>query len=192
MFLLYAVLIGVVLGVVLGGRPDGVSRLEIRWSRVIMAGLLVQIVLFAGPVTERIGALGVPIYVGSTVAVIAAIVVNRAIRGMAVIALGAASNLAAILANGGYMPADPGAMAALGKVDPTGYSNSAVLADPVLAPLTDIFALPPWLPFANVFSVGDVAIGVGVVIVLVTAMLRARWSTVAGEGGPVERPRAVA
>ena len=27
------------------------------------------------------------------------------------------------------------------------------------APLTDIFALPAWLPFANVFSIGDVLIG---------------------------------
>ena len=33
---------------------------------------------------------------------------------------------------------------------------------PRLAPLTDIFAMPRWLPFANVFSVGDVLIGVGV------------------------------
>ena len=88
---------------------------------------------------------------------------NRAIRGMAVIALGAASNLSAILANGGYMPAS-GAMAALGKVDPTGYSNSAVVADPALAPLTISSPCPRWLPFANVFSVGDVAIGVGVVV----------------------------
>ena len=47
--------------------------------------------------------------------------------GMPLVALGAACNLAAILANGGYMPASPGALAALGKAAPTIYSNSAVL-----------------------------------------------------------------
>jgi hypothetical protein len=68
------------------------------------------------------------------------------------------------------MPASAGAAAALGKHDPTGYSNSALIPDPVLGPLTDIFALPAWLPFANVFSIGDVLIGVGIVLVIVKAM----------------------
>ena len=71
-------------------------------------------------------------------------------------AAGAASNLLAIVANGGYMPVSPGAAAVLGAHSPSAYSNSIQLPDPVLAPLTDIFALPPWVPFANVFSVGDV------------------------------------
>lgn len=170
MFILYAVVVGLVVGLLAGGRWGGLAALQVRWSWVILGGLLVQVVLFSEAVSARIGALGPPIYVASTAAVIAAIVANRAIPGMAVIAVGAASNLAAIVANGGYMPADPGAMASLGKADPTTYSNSAVMADPVLAPLTDIFALPVWLPFANVFSIGDVLIGAGVVLVIVTAM----------------------
>jgi len=64
------------------------------------------------------------------------------------------------------------AQAALGKTAPTTYSNSAIVAEPVLKPLTDIFALPTWLPFHNVFSVGDVLIAVGVVVVIVAAMRR--------------------
>lgn len=187
MFLLYAVAIGLILGFALGGHADGLARLRIRWSWLVVTGLLVQVVLFAGPVSERIGALGPPLYVGSTAVVIGAILANRSIAGMPVIALGAASNMAAILANGGYMPADPGAMASLGKVDPTTYSNSAVVADPVLAPLTDILALPAWLPFANVFSVGDIAIAVGVVVVIVTSMRRARPAPVPSPALPAAR-----
>ena len=91
---------------------------------------------------------------------------------MLVVALGAASNLAAIIANGGYMPASIAAMEALGKVPKTVYSNSAVVPEPALAPLTDIFALPSWLPWANIFSIGDVLIGLGVVLVIVLAMRR--------------------
>jgi hypothetical protein len=170
LFILYAVLIGLVLGFLVGGRTAGLADLHLRWSWVIVAGLLVQVVLFSEPVSERIGALGPPIYVASTATVIAAVIANRAMTGMIVVAAGAASNLIAIVANGGYMPVSAGAAAVLGAHQPAAYSNSAQLADPALAPLTDIFALPPWVPFANVFSVGDLLIGLGIAIVIVLAM----------------------
>ena len=170
MFILYALVIGVALGIALGGRPAGLGSLRFRWSGVMLAGLLVQVVLFSDTVAERIGALGPPIYVASTVLVLAAVVANRSIPGMAIVALGAVSNLAAIVANGGYMPAARSALDALGKSDPTTYSNSTSVESPALGPLTDVFAMPPWLPFANVFSVGDVLIVVGVVTTIVLAM----------------------
>ena len=76
--------------------------------------MLTQVVLFSKPVTARIGSLGPPIYVASTAMVLAAIVRQpRASPGCSIVALGAASNLTAILANGGYMPAGPGAIAVL-------------------------------------------------------------------------------
>jgi hypothetical protein len=70
------------------------------------------------------------------------------------------------------MPVDAGALTALGRVPGTVYSNSALVPHAVLAPLTDIFALPSWLPFANVFSVGDVLIAIGVGVVISAAMRR--------------------
>src|SRR5688500_11033407 len=162
MFILYAVLIGLLAGFIARGRLSGLALVQLRWSWVMLGGLLVQVILFSEPVSARIGTLGPPIYVASTAIVIAAVLANRAVTGMPIVALGAASNLAAIVANGGYMPADPAALTALGAAHPTAYSNSAILAAPALAPLTDIFALPTWVPFANVFSVGDVLIGIGV------------------------------
>ena len=51
-----------------------------------------------------------------------------------------------------------------------GYSNSRLVDGVVLGPLTDIFAMPTWIPVANVFSVGDVLIGVGAAIAVVAAM----------------------
>ena len=172
MFILYAIVIGLALGLLLGGRMAGLGDLHFRWPWLFMAGLLAQIVLFSDAVTQSIGDLGVPIYIGSTAVVLAAVLLNRRITGMPIVALGAFSNFAAIVANGGYMPADPGALAALGKVEPTVYSNSAVVAHPMLGPLTDLFALPTWLPYANVFSVGDIVIVVGVATVIVSAMRR--------------------
>jgi hypothetical protein len=96
---------------------------------------------------------------------------NLAIPGVAVIAVGAGCNLLAIVANGGWMPADPNALASVGGL-PAGPSNSIVITNPALQPLTDLFALPAWLPFANVFSVGDVVIGIGVAVTIAAAMRR--------------------
>ena len=172
MFILYAVPIGLVLGFLLGGRPAGLATLQFRFGWVMVAGLLVQVVLFSTAVSDMVGELGPPIYIVSTAVVIASVLANLRITGMALVALGAISNLVAIVLNGGYMPADAGAMAALGKTAPTTYSNSAIVADPVLKPLTDIFALPTWVPFSNVFSIGDVLITVGVIVVIVAAMRR--------------------
>jgi hypothetical protein len=172
MFILYGVLIGLVLGFLTGGRPAGLATLRIHYGWLMIAGLVVQVVLFSPFGAERVGDLGPPIYVGSTLVVAAAILANLRIPGMALVGLGAISNLAAIMANGGYMPAAPGAMAALGVSAPTTYSNSAVVHDPALWPLTDIFAMPVWMPWSNVFSIGDVMIVVGVVIVIAAAMRR--------------------
>jgi hypothetical protein len=181
-FILYALVIGVLLGRALGGRPAGLGSLGFRWSGLMLAGLLVQVVLFSEPVADRIAALGPPIYVASTSLVLAAILANRSVPGMAIVALGGVSNLAAIVANGGYMPAARSALAALGKSDPTMYSNSATIADPALGPLTDLFAMPEWLPFANVFSVGDILIGVGVVTTIVLAMRSVGTGMATGSG----------
>jgi hypothetical protein len=59
------------------------------------------------------------------------------------------------------LPASPAALRAAG-VEHTGqFTNSAQLADARLPMLGDVFATPAWLPGHNVFSIGDVAIWVG-------------------------------
>jgi hypothetical protein len=174
MFILYGLLAGLAAGLVLGGRPAGLAELRLRWVPVVMTGLLVQVILFSGPVSDRVGELGPWLYVGSTGLVFAAVLRNARLPGLPIVAAGAAANLAAIIANGGYMPASPGALASVGMVLRSTYSNSAVVARPVLEPLTDIFALPRWVPFCNVFSVGDVLIATGVGMVIAWAMRRSR------------------
>jgi hypothetical protein len=172
--MLYAVPLGLIAGLLAGGRLAGLAELRFRWGPVFVLGLLVQVVLFSPAVTEWIGGLGPPIYVASTVLVLAALAANARTPGVPIVLAGAMANLAAILANGGYMPAGPAALAALGRTLGDEYSNSSVVAHPALEPLTDIFAMPPAMPFANVFSVGDVLIGTGVAVVIVIAMRRGR------------------
>jgi hypothetical protein len=176
-FILYAVPLGIGLGRVLGGSLDRLADLRLRWAPLAVVGLVVQVALFADPIGSLVGAAAPAIYVGSSVAVAIAVLRDVRVPGMAVIAIGALSNLAAILANGGYMPVDPAALASV--VEPSqGYSNSILVAAPALRPLTDLYALPALFPFANVFSVGDVLIGIGVMATIVTAM-RARPATTA-------------
>jgi hypothetical protein len=162
MFILYAIPLGIILGLLTGGRLEHLARAQFRWAPVALLGLATQVIVFSGPVAERVGDLGVPLYLGSTTLVLVAVLRNVAIPGLALVALGAASNLAAIVANGGYMPAAPEALAALGKQIGSGYTNSSLVEAPVLEPLTDVYALPAWLPWANVFSIGDVLIAAGI------------------------------
>ena len=86
---------------------------------------------------------------------------NWRVPGIVLTALGAALNLLAITANGGVMPTSPAAMARAGLVDDPGFQNSTVLADPRLAFLGDVFAIPASWPLSNVFSIGDVLIAAG-------------------------------
>ena len=180
MFILYAVVAGLLIGLASGGRLLGLAEIRLRWAPLILLPFLAQVVLFSDPVASRIGEAGPILYVGSTVVAGIAVLRNIALPGVPLIVLGAISNLAAIMANGGFMPADPGALASLGKAPPTIYSNSSVVATPALELLTDKFVLPRWVPFTNVFSIGDVLIAAGVIVLIVVAMRRSARSEPAG------------
>jgi Family of unknown function (DUF5317) len=171
MFILYAVPLGIIAGYLLGGRLDRLSTVRFRWAPLALLGLAVQVALFSDPLATIVGDAGPPIYVASTAAVLVAVLRNLDLTGLPIVAIGAASNLVAIVANGGYMPADPDALASIGGIAP-GYSNSSITPDPVLRPLTDIFAIPAWVPFANVFSIGDVLLGIGVAVTIAAGMRR--------------------
>lgn len=171
MFILYAIPIGIIVGYLIGGRLERLATIQFRWAWLAVAGLLVQLVLFSGSLDDLLGPdAGAVIYVASTAAVLVAVLRNIRLPGVPLVAIGAIANLVAIVANGGIMPTTREALAAAGLSPQDGLSNSAVVADPALAVLTDIFAVPAWLPMANVFSIGDVLIGLGVIVVIALGM----------------------
>ena len=172
-FILYAILAGLVVGYLAGGRLEGLALLDLHPAAIAIAlvGLLVQLAIF-GPLADRVGPAGPLLYTSSTVAGLVAVLASVQVPGLALVALGASSNLAAVVANGGIMPADPGALTLAGLETDAGFSNSAVVVAPNLRPLTDIFALPAALPFANVFSVGDVLVAAGIAVAIVAGMRR--------------------
>jgi hypothetical protein len=98
------------------------------------------------------------------------VVANLRIRGLWLVALGAAMNLAPIIANHGVMPSSPTAARLAGHAQTTEkFVNSISTPNAKLAVLGDIFAIPAGYPLANVFSIGDIILVAGAGTVLHTA-----------------------
>lgn len=170
-FILYGILAGLVVGAILGGRLERLAAIPFRFGWLVIVALVVQVALFS-PLADALPAdVGRVVYVASTAAVGLVVIANARLPGLALVAAGAAANLAAIVANGGAMPASPAALSAAG-LGIGAHTNSVVVDRPALEPLTDVFGLPAWMPLANVFSVGDVLIAVGVAVAVAAGMRR--------------------
>lgn len=162
MLLALAVVLGLVVAPLAGGRVRRLADLRFRMPWALAAALAIQVLVlsvFTGPSTWwRVGA-----YLGSYALIVAFLVANRTMPGFRVIAAGAVLNLVAIGANAGVMPASSRAASSAGLLTTSRdtFANSAVLPHPRLALLGDVFAVPASWPFANVFSVGDVLLAVG-------------------------------
>ena len=142
-------------------RRLGCLRLRHVW--LVWSAFVAQIVLLeamSGILPKWLGEL---FHLGTYALLVTFIVLNRNLPGALVIAAGTASNLIAITANGGTMPARAAAWTLAGRPPvPAGvFANSAALSDPKLLVLGDVFAVPAGWPLANVFSVGDVLIVAG-------------------------------
>ena len=191
MLLLYAVVIGLLAGLLTRGRIGNLSTVKVKLWPVALIGLFFQMLLFSSPLAGVVGPWGPSLYVVSTTLVLMALVVNIRQPGFWLITLGALANFTVIVANGGQMPASPEAFAALNGlpvVPTTDFSNSVIAAPG--APfyfLGDIFVMPRPFPFANVFSIGDVLIGVGGAWFIVATM-HGRGVRPANRGG-AERTR---
>jgi len=146
----------------LGGSLTSLGRLRVRRVWTIALAMALQ-VLIVNIVERHIsGFAAAALHLSSYGLALVFVASNRRLPGIAIIVAGGLANLAAITANGGVMPASPAALAAAGlPVDEPGFQSSTAVDDPRLAFLGDVFAIPASWPLSNVFSVGDVLIGVG-------------------------------
>ena len=161
MLLLFLLLAAIVTVPLTGGSLRALADLRFRHTWLLVAALGTQVWLIARPGPQT--ALLTTLELGAYPLGVAFLWVNRDIPGFKVIALGAAMNFAAIAANGGIMPAADHAVALAGLPTDWGglYANSAPIPHPSLLVLGDIFAVPSNLPFANVFSIGDLVVVIG-------------------------------
>lgn len=149
--------------------PAGLLSHRWRWPLLIWAALALQVVAIEVEMPEAAAA---TLHIATYAVALGFLWINRRAAGVWVVAAGAFSNGLTIALNGGVLPASADAVASAGLDRDLAFANSAVLDHPVLPWLGDVFAWPEPLPLANVFSVGDVIIVVGVAIAAWTGTRR--------------------
>ncbi len=174
MILFGSVALGLLAGILRGGRLDALARLPFRWLWLIPVGLVLRYLAFSDALLSRAEWLS-PVVYGASVFVLAVILVrNIALMGTEFLLLGLACNALVIFSNGGHMPVAIDAIRATGRqslVDAlltTGKVAHAIIMtnETHFRWLGDIFPIPPQLPFPSVFSLGDLFTAVGVLILL--------------------------
>lgn len=139
--------------------PAGLLLNRWRWPLMIWIALAVQVLAVE---VEMPHGLAATLHVLTYVAAAAFLWANRHVPGVWIVTAGALSNGIVIALNGGTLPANAAAVEAAGLDPDMEFANSAVLDNPVLPWLGDVFALADPLPLSNTFSVGDILIVAGV------------------------------
>lgn len=161
MIVVAATVAGLLSVVPFGGRLRRLATLDLRFLWVIWAAIVLQTVIFEVVGSTVPDAVSQTVHLSTYALAFAFLWFNRHIPGMPIVATGAACNGAAIVANGGVMPASPAAWARAGHPPIAEFENSNVVDGARLGWLGDVFAVPAGWPLANVFSIGDVVIVAG-------------------------------
>lgn len=181
--ILVVIAVACVVGVVRGGTMANLSQLELRSWPLVFVALLVQAAgAFAAPLgLPRASLLYVLGMVTSAVLITVFVARNRALPGMALIALGFVLNAVVVTANGA-MPVDQAAADRVGISTIglyRGVDAKHEIADDStrLRPLADVIPVPLPPPLergSNVVSIGDVVLAAGIGVLVVNGMLAVR------------------
>ena len=151
-----------------GGQLSRLGAVKLRWGPVVLAAIALQVLVINVLPDALPSAIAAALHLATYGLAVAFLVVNRSVPGLWIAGTGGLCNLAAIIANGGVMPASDAARRTAGLPAPRGghFTNSATVKHPKLLFLGDIFAIPKSWPLANVFSIGDVLLIVGAAVLL--------------------------
>jgi len=185
MVLVFGVLLGMLVGLLLGGRLSALADLELRGLPLFGVAIVLQVLAYPSGIFPWTvpDAVATALWLATYGLLMAIVVLNRHVTGFAIAGVGMASNLVAIMANGGHMPALPRALRGAGVPFDGIVNNSVADAHPHAAWLVDRWAAPGWVPGANVYSIGDVLLMVGGIVIVAAAMEPRRWWT----AGTIER-----
>jgi DHA3 family macrolide efflux protein-like MFS transporter len=179
--LLIGAVVGLVIGLLVGGHLDALLYVRLRFLALLVGALVLrfgtQILIAQG--VDAVDALRLPLYASSFLLVAGVLWLNRSQPGLLLVMVGVVSNGLAVVVNGGwmpvYLPALPVAGLSIADLSPT--YHVALPADLGLSfllhggPIGDIipFAVPV---LANVVSIGDVAISIGLGWFVLATLLR--------------------
>lgn len=180
MILALAVVVGLIASLIRyrGGAPERIATISLRCAWLVLLALALQLPLLRAPAGPRQQiAVQQGLFLASHLLLLAFVALNWRSAAVRIIGLGVACNLAAVVANGGLMPATPETLAQINPGSSLaqfpigahyGYSKDIILPrqGTALWLLSDILVLPPPFPWPAVFSVGDLIIAAGVVVLL--------------------------
>lgn len=179
MLIVYAVVTGIIIGLIMGGNLKYLAQNNFQWKTLAVIAFLIQIIIFSDiPFWKPSGGIIVFLHLISYITLLVFIFINIKAIGLIIIGAGIFLNALVIFINGGYMPtlAKNLLNTSMNRYAETisqgnAVHNSAEITRTTLLPwLGDIFYLPSWIPLSNVFSIGDVIIAVGICIYFVFNM----------------------
>lgn len=180
MILLLAIVIGL-LATIIRARLNNRTLIlpPFRWEWLVFASVIPQVFVFYIPaIGQWVPEWTIPyIQILSMVGLLIFTVVNLSKPGLWALGLGLLSNFIVIALNGGWMPIHPQTLKRMIPLQPIevweigtrlGFTKDRIMAyeETNLVFLSDIFTLPQWIPYKVAFSIGDVFISIGVVILL--------------------------
>lgn len=154
-----AIVLGVGLGLITGGRITNLARLRFRWPWLILAAVAVRAAVLLTPLSRVDGAQY--LYVLALAAIVAWTIVHfKLLPGVWLVTVGSALNLLVIVANGGRMPVTPEFATSLARHGTMGQYT-------IMGAQTHLNLLGDWIslyPVPEVYSIGDLVIALGLAI----------------------------
>lgn len=177
--LLDIAVVSLILGWLVRGRLANLAEVEIRG---LLLALLVVVIQYGGQYASDAGWIsleewGPVVYVGTFLALMAVIWLNRRNPALLLIGVGILLNLVVIAANGGKMPVSADGLVRAGlesyiqPLEAETVITHQLLHDETRLPfLADIFVLAKPYPRPKVFSLGDVVLAAGALWFIVGGM----------------------
>lgn len=155
-----------------------IASIPLRSPWLALVALALQVPLLRAPFVPTQQVLAVQaLFLLSHLLLLIFVWLNRRLVGIQIVGLGVLCNLAVILTNGGFMPITPETLV---RINPGstldlwtvgfhyGNSKDVILLghDTILWVLSDTLVLPPPFPWPTAFSVGDLLIAAGIIVLL--------------------------
>lgn len=161
-----------------GETLNRIAAIPLRWAWLAILALVLQWPILRAPAGPTQGlSLQQALFLISHLLLLVFVWLNRRQFGVLLVGAGVICNLLVILVNGGFMPITPETLV---KINPGstieqwpegihyGYSKDVILAeeDTRFGVLSDVLVVPPPFPRPTAFSIGDLLIAAGIVVLL--------------------------
>jgi MFS family permease len=178
--LIGGILLGLVLGLLAGGKLRNLAEIQLRWAWLLVVAIVLRFGTEAalGAGIGMVEMLRLPLLAGAFAILLVALWVNRTYPGLSLALLGVLSNTIVILVNGGFMPIWAPALSAAGLTEADVTRSFHIVVD---APAPDFLGrllilgdvIPVPLSFIrNVYSLGDLFLTLGLAFFLFASVVR--------------------